>query len=374
MSNLTIPFFGINRQYNFLRQEILDVTDEVLRTGQVMSGNYTAEFENWLAKKNHSKYAITCHSGTQALEIIAHYIKKVLIVNDTPRALIPAMTFKATANAFINAGWDIEFVDTDHYAIMDYGKIDESNLPDVIVGVGLYGAAIEDALDMRKIAKRLALTSPPGTMFVEDAAQHWLSNNCRRIGLAAAISFDPTKNFNNYANGGAIVTNDHDLFSFAQAYRQNGTPQGIWYGTNSRMGEVDCAQLMVKSKYIDSWQERRRHIAEYWSNRLSKAEVRCLIDKNNIANHCYHKFVIEVDDRDQLKAHLAQKRIEARVHYSTPLHEEGHFRQYPGPYLLCNASALCRRVLSLPIYPELSDLEVEYIIDQILDFYEEKHN
>ena len=105
MTGLNIPFTGLKKQYNNLRTEILDVTDEVLRSGQLMSGNYTAEFENWLAKKNHSKYAVTCHSGTQTLEAIAAYYKSQLTSTTTPTVAIPSMNYVATANAFLQAGF-----------------------------------------------------------------------------------------------------------------------------------------------------------------------------------------------------------------------------------------------------------------------------
>ena len=98
--------------------DILDVTDEVLRSGQLMSGNYTAEFESWLAKKNYSKYAVTCHSGSQALEIIAEYYRQQTSAHP-PRAVVPAMTYVATANAFIRAGWNVHFVDTDYYGVLE---------------------------------------------------------------------------------------------------------------------------------------------------------------------------------------------------------------------------------------------------------------
>ena len=373
MSNLTIPFFGVNKQYNVLRKEILDVTDEVLRTGHVMSGNYTAEFENWLAKKNNVKFAITCHSGTQALETLARYYKQD--INDAV-VVMPALTFAATANAFITTGWDIEFVDTDHYGLIDYSQINYNRDITVVVGVGLYGAELPPPkwITTEHPTKQMAF-SGGNKIFIEDAAQHWLSNNYIRSGQAAAISFDPTKNFANYGNGGAIVTNDSSLFWFAQEFRDNGKSGNYTNpGTNSRMSEVDCAQMMVKSRYLDSWQQRRKQIAEYWMKRFSEAGVRTLIDKKNFNTHCYHKFVLEVDNRDQLQEYLKSRRIETRVHYARPLHEIGVFRQYPGPDILCRASALSRRVLSLPIYPELTDLEVEYIIDQVLSFYEQEHS
>ena len=108
--------------------------------------------------------------------------------------------------------------------------------------------------------------------------------------------------------------------------------------------------------------------------RLKNTGIRSLIDANNADTHCYHKFVIDVDSRDILQRNLAIKGIEARVHYKEPLHELPAYTDYAGPDILSVASALSRRVLSLPIYPELSDLEVEYIIDSVLDCALSTHN
>jgi dTDP-4-amino-4,6-dideoxygalactose transaminase len=108
--------------------------------------------------------------------------------------------------------------------------------------------------------------------------------------------------------------------------------------------------------------------------RLKNTGIRSLIDANNADTHCYHKFVIDVDSRDILQRNLAIKGIETRVHYKEPLHELPAYSDYTGPDILSVASALSRRVLSLPIYPELSDLEVEYIIDSVLDCALVKHN
>ena len=110
MNGLTIPFTGLKKQYNNLRNEILDVTDVVLRSGNLMDGNYTSEFESWLAKKNGVKYAATCHSGTHALEIIAEYYASQKFWPNPPRVLVPAMTYPATINAFMRVGWDVVIV------------------------------------------------------------------------------------------------------------------------------------------------------------------------------------------------------------------------------------------------------------------------
>jgi dTDP-4-amino-4,6-dideoxygalactose transaminase len=164
-----------------------------------------------------------------------------------------------------------------------------------------------------------------------------------------------------------VITNDIDLLEYARAWRDNGKGMHQQIGTNSRMSEIDCAQMMVKTRYIDQWQERRQDIAAYWMERLNKSSIRCLIDTKNFNDHSFHKFVIDLDQRDILKQNLAIKKIETRIHYNLPLHELGVFRQWPGPDILSRASALSRRVLSLPIYPELSDLEVDYVIDSLLD-------
>jgi dTDP-4-amino-4,6-dideoxygalactose transaminase len=352
---LTIPFTGLKKQYNNLRSEILDVTDEVLRSGTLMDGNYAAEFSNWLAQRNQVKHVQLCHSGTQALEIIAHYLADQLGVVP-PTVLIPALTYPATANAWIRAGWNIHIVDTDQYGQMDFRKIPQLLSYQAVCLVGLYGQSVWNS--WHRLTDYL----------VEDAAQHWLSDNCTRVGEAAAISFDPTKNLANYANGGAVLTNSREIIEYARDFVNNGKHQGhANVGTNSRMSEVDCAQMMVKTRYIDSWQDRRRKIAQHWIERLQDTSARTLIDQSNIKTHCFHKFVIEVDNRDSVANKMSQRKIETKIHYRDPLQELPAYQHYAGPDIMAASYALSRRCLSLPIYPELSDLEVEYIIDQLID-------
>lgn len=356
MTGLQIPFTGIRKQYNNLRTEILDVTDAVLRSGDLMNGNYTIEFENWLAKKNHVKYAATVHSGTHALEAVAEYYASHNYMPRPPRVLIPAMTYVATANAFLRAGWTMTIVDTDYYGLMDHKKIDNTESIQAIVAVGLYGAAVSrhEYLNNRSVV-------------IEDGAQHWLGSNGHRVGSSCAISFDPMKNLNSYGNGGAVVTDDINLIEFVREWRNNCKPHHQSTGTNSRMSEIDCAQMMVKTRHIDAWQLRRGEIVKYWMDRLRGTSARTLIDNNNYGTHAYHKFVIEVSNRDIVQRNLELRKIETRIHYREPLHELPAYAEFPGPDMLSAASSLSRRVLSLPLYPELTDLEVDYIIDSLLD-------
>jgi dTDP-4-amino-4,6-dideoxygalactose transaminase len=333
----------------------MDITDAVLTTGQVMNGPWTMRFEDWLANKNHVKYAVTCHSGTQALELIASFHLQYGFGRTGPTVLIPAMTYIATANAWAKAGWNIHIVDTDGYGLIDPKKVPRDLVFHAVCTVGLYGAAYNRWFP-----------NEGNYAMIEDGAQHWLANDCRRHGAACAISFDPTKNFANYGNGGAVVTNDRQLLDFARDWQSNGRCGGdADHVTNSRMSEVDCAQMMIKARYLNDWQARRETIARYWMQRFADSPVRCLIDSTNVDKHCFHKFVIDIDNRDQVRDKLEAAGIIARIHYTRPLHEEPRYVNTPGPNMMSAASSLARRGLSLPIYPELTDTEVEFIADQV---------
>jgi dTDP-4-amino-4,6-dideoxygalactose transaminase len=354
---MKIPFTGIQRQYANLRKEIMDITDSVLSTGQVMNGPYTMQFEDWLANKNHVKYAVTCHSGTQALELIAAFHLHYGPGRKKPTVLIPAMTYIATANAWAKAGWNIHIIDTDGYGLIDPKKVPNDLEFHAVCSVGLYGAAYNRWFSNER------------HVHVEDGAQHWLADNCRRHGHACAISFDPTKNFANYGNGGAVVTNDRQLLDFARDWQSNGKGGGdSEFVTNSRMSEVDCAQMLIKARYLNDWQARREKIARYWIERFAGSPVRCLIDNTNVDQHCFHKFVIDIDNRDSVMNKLTNADISTKIHYTRPLHEEPRYVNTPGPDMMSAASSLARRGLSLPIYPELTDAEIEFIADRVLSF------
>jgi dTDP-4-amino-4,6-dideoxygalactose transaminase len=277
---------------------------------------------------------------------------------------MPSVSYVATANAFVRAGWDIHFQDVDAYGMLSTRQlINESLTWDAICLVGLYGHSVYEYSDTQ-FWKGIRLKNQ---IVIEDGAQHWLSADSSRIGHATAISFDPTKNLGNHGNGGAVITNDESLAGFARAWTSHGKPLHVTPGTNSRMSELDCAHMMIKTRYIDQWQQRRRDIVNYWYTRLAgRKNIRSLTDLSNMDTHGFHKFVVEVDNRDQLQSHLQSHGIETRVHYDRALFEYTALSYYPNPGMLSSAVSLARRVVSLPLYPELTDLEVDYIIDQII--------
>lgn len=356
-----IKFFDLSRQYNSIKQEILEITDAALNSGQVINGPYTKQFEEWLAKKNHSKHAITVHSGTSALEVQAEYYK-LISGKDYPTVAIPSITFAASANAYMRAGWNVTLLDCNDYGLCKIVNTEQSY--DLALLIGIYGHSAQSLVPDTQFASKI----------VEDGAQHWLSNRCKRIGESTTISFDPTKNLGNYGNGGALVTDNDDLAQFARDWKNHGkssyqgtgnTADTQMCGTNSRMNEMECAQLLVKAKYIDAWQQRRRQIVRYWVDRFA-GQVRTLIDDTNFQDHCYHKFVIDVNNRDKLAIQLKQAGIDTKIHYNPPLNEMNCFVHTTKPGPNSKASVYSKRILSLPIYPELSDSEIEYIADQVL--------
>jgi dTDP-4-amino-4,6-dideoxygalactose transaminase len=138
-------------------------------------------------------------------------------------------------------------------------------------------------------------------------------------------------------------------------------------GTNSRMSETDCAHLLVRAKYLDEWQERRKEIVTKYNSAFNKAKkIIPLIRDKEIAHHACQKYVININDRDDVLEGISQDGIECKVHYPKPLHEIELYDKYSGLDMLSKATVLSRRVLSLPLYPELTDAEVKYVIKRVL--------
>jgi len=355
MSGFQIPHFGLKRQYQNLRDEILDATDRALKDGQLMNGHYTRSFEEWLKYKTKTKYAITVHSGTQALEIIARYKKQkhhdTMVGN--PKIRIPNLTYPATLNAFLTAGWDIELADTDKYGVISQEK-QVSGVYDCLMGFA-----------GRRPLPHATYQESYGV--IVDGAQHWLEAG-GNVGSGMAISFDPTKNLNSSGNGGAIVTNDHHLYLFAARHRDNNKPEFHAVGTNSRMSELDCAHLMVRVNHIDAWQLRRKQIASHWCENLRDFPVTCFSDTKD--PHAHQKFVMYMADRNSMHTHLILNGIDSKIHYEYTLGDLPITFGIDKPDMLSNSVLLSRGVLSLPLYPELTDMEVDFILNTVKDFYE----
>jgi len=351
---MKISHFGLARQYKNIGQELLDASHRVLKDGQLVGGHYTRAFEEWLKFRTTTKYAVTVHSGTQALEIIARYkkIRHNESMAGNPRVRIPNLTYPATLNAFLTAGWDIELGDTDKDGILSHHNR---------VG-GIYDCVVGFA--GRRPWPNSNYHESYGV--IVDGAQHWLACG-GMVGSGMAISFDPTKNLPSSGNGGAIVTNDEQLYLYAVKYRDNNKPYFHDVGTNSKMSEQDCAQILIRTKYLEEWQKRRTKIASYWCNSFKDLPMQCLSDTKD--PHAHQKFVIYMADRNSMHTHLLTDGIDSKIHYEYVLGDLPTTKGLVKPDLLSTSVMLSRGVISLPMYPELTDSEVQYIENSVHKFY-----
>jgi dTDP-4-amino-4,6-dideoxygalactose transaminase len=363
-----IPFFGVKRQYENLREEILHTTDVVLSTGQVLDGHYTKTFEGAIANRCNRDFAIAVNSCTQGIIMALQSIER------PSKVVIPAVSFAATINSVMMTEHTPQFCDVDGYGIMDLQSLSSSlNSDDIsaVMYVNLYGNVID--YDKFRIQTEFFGKNP---IVIEDAAQSfgasYKGTPSGKLGDISVLSFDPTKNFNNYGSGGMILTDNARYAEALLDFRDNGKHSGHCFpGTNSKMSEVDCAQMLVKLHYFDEWQERRHAIATYYTQQLQSYID--IIGGGEGVEHAWHKFVVRHESRNKLRHHLSVCGIETKVHYDKALTDLDISSRYVNLFSsrrdFYNAEELCKSTLSLPIYPELTDAEVEHIAQSVKEFF-----
>jgi dTDP-4-amino-4,6-dideoxygalactose transaminase len=363
-----IPFFGLKRQYANLREELLQVSDTVYKSGQVLDGPFTESFERRMALRCDRRYAVAVNSCTQAL-----IFAQQLLFKEPAKILIPTISFVATINSVLLNGNTPLLCDTDDRALIDLESIDYAlNAGNVngIMYVNLFGNVVD--WDRFSLQTKFFGQDIP---VIEDAAQSFGASYkgipSGKLGDISVLSFDPTKNLPNYGSGGMVLVDNLYDAKILRDLRDNGKTNDHDYpGTNSKMSEVDCAQMILKLEHFDAWQQRRTEIAEYYNEELADCRLIDIPTHSTDVVHAWHKYVIRTSDRSKLKHHLAMRGIETKIHYEKPLFE------YPVGYpyinyvseLYRNASAFCTECLSLPIYPELTDSEVEHIVESVKEF------
>lgn len=357
-----IPFFGIKRQYAQLRDELLDASDRVYRTGQVLDGEQTKAFESAIARRCNREYAIAVNSATQGLVFAMGMLVRIRDV------IVPNVSFSATVNSVVMSGHNPRFVDTDHKGLIDLSTVDY-NFKEENIGAIMYVNLFGNVVDYDKFRVMTEFFGED-LYIVEDAAQSFGAKYrdipSGKMGDVSVLSFDPTKNLPNYGSGGMVLTDNVHYAEFFMNMRDNGKHSGQHsIGTNSKMSESDCAQMLVKLNYFDEWQRRRTEIAEYYISSLYQY-VDIIIPSEHVT-HAWHKFVIRVSERAKLQQHLKEHRVDTRIHYPVALSDFGSIQNNDG--LLRESHQFCRESLSLPIYPELTDIEVEHIVTQVKNYY-----
>lgn len=371
-SKLNVAFYGHVRQYHNIKSEIDANIHEVLESGQYVMGPMLKRFEQELAAFHGTKYAVGVGNGTDALWLTF----KALGIGPGDECITTANTFFATAEAIWIAGATVVFVDSDRLTnCIDPSNIEAAITPrtKLLVPVHLYGQCA-DMKAIRRIRDKYKLR------VVEDNAQAiGASGDGFRIAElsdAATISFIIQKNLGTFGDGGAVVTNDPEIERTVRKLRNHGSEKRSCHsmGYNSRLDDLHAGVLSAKLKHIDEWSDLRRKWAARYSAGLAKARHITLPYETPGYRHVFHLYVIETklaQHRDELLQFLNEEGIDAKCHYPIAIHrQEGYPWGQPARMVgaMANSERNAACCISLPMFPELTEDEVDYTVDRVLDW------
>ena len=366
---MNVFFLNLKVQLPKIRFEIEERFSRIIDHTAFVCGREVQEFEDIFSKVHEAKYAVGLSSGTDGnhLAMICRGIGK------GDEIIVPVNTFIATAEGISHSGATPVFVDVNEKTYnIDIEKIEEriTQFTKGINPVHLFG----QPSDLNPI-KDMALKND---LFVaEDAAQAHLAEYHHKrvggIGHLASWSFYPGKNLGAWGEAGAITTNDEEMYLKAKKMRDHGSGEKYYHdfiGHNYRMSEFQAAVLNVKMKYIEDWTKMRRENAKKYSERLSDIEQVIIPYELENVKHVYHLYVIRAKDRDNLQIFLRENGIGTGLHYPIPLHltqAYSHLGHKKGDFPI--AEKLSNEILSLPMYPELTEEEIDYVCEKIKAFY-----
>jgi dTDP-4-amino-4,6-dideoxygalactose transaminase len=370
---VNVPLLDLVAQYRTIKDDVLPAMQRVIESQQFIMGPAVAELETAVARLSAAAHGIACASGTDALLLPL----KALNLRPGDEVITTPFTFFASAGAVHNAGGTPVFVDIDPATFnIDPAAVERAITPRTraIMPVHLYGqmVAMERFLQIGR-ARRLPI--------IEDAAQaigarrsvdgEW--RMAGELGWVTGYSFFPSKNLGAWGDGGMIVTQDAALAERLRKLRLHGGAKQYHHdevGTNSRLDTLQAAILLAKLPHLAGWSAKRREHAAYYSRALAGvAQVKVpVVERNN--EHIFHQYTLRVERRDELQAHLKAKGIGSAVYYPVPLHLQpcfAHLGYKAGRLPVAEQAA--HEVLSLPVYPELTTAQLDYVTDTIRGFY-----
>jgi dTDP-4-amino-4,6-dideoxygalactose transaminase len=362
-----VPFVDLKAQLASIHEEIVESIDRVLRSAHFIGGTWVETFEEQFARSVGARFAVGVSSGTAALELSL----KCLRIGQGDEVIVPANTFFATAEAVSNVGATPVFADADNETFhLSVNSVERVRTPRTraIIAVHLYGRAM-DLTGLQELADANQLA------IIEDAAQ---AHGVRRGGISVGgsgrltcFSFYPGKNLGAYGDAGAVTCNESHQAEQLRLLRDHGSPAKYVHsmvGTNSRLDGIQAAVLSVKLPHLAKWNSWRVTHAKRYLEKLRGASLRITPIPAD-GEHNFHLFVVRVANRDDLKQRLQQQGIEAGIHYPVPLHLTEAYQQmgYPGQGSLPVAEALAGEILSLPMYPELAESQIDYVTEAILE-------
>lgn len=362
-----IPCLDLKGQHQQIKKEVFELFEKVYENTAFSGGPFVEEFEKAFSAYTETNYTIGVNNGTSAL----HLAMLALGIGQGDEVIIPANTFIATAWGVSYVGATPVFVDCDagNWEI-DPANIEKAITPKTkaIIGVHLYGMPFDiDAV--AAIAKKHKL------FLVEDAAQaqgaRYKGKTVGGFGEMACFSFYPGKNLGACGEAGGITTNNESYYKHLQSLRNHGSVVRYYHdeiGFNMRMGGLEGASLSVKVKYIESWNNRRREIAKMYHTGIKSSKIK-MQQQPEWADSIYHLFVITCDQKDALVKHLTDNDINPGFHYPVPCHLQkayAHLNYRQGDFP--NSEYLAAHCISLPMFAELSNEDVEKVIEAINKF------
>jgi dTDP-4-amino-4,6-dideoxygalactose transaminase len=365
-----INILDLTKQLQSIQRRIDKKISEVTASQRFILGQETERFERNFSKYCGKKYAVGLGSGTDALFVAL----SIMGLKREDEVIIPVYTFIATAEAVTLLGGRVVFCDVDpHTGLIEANDLSKriSKATKFIIPVHLYG-------QLAPMNELVNVIGHRDISIIEDAAQAHgakFRNRMAPLTQIATYSFYPAKNLGAYGDAGALVTNDRSLYEKALLFRNHGQRKGEKYyhrsiGFNFRMDEIQAAVLNAKLPYLNGWVKKRRALAQLYDLHLRKLRgVRPLTTLEH-NYHAYHLYCVQVNKREALMNFLQRKGIETRIHYPTPLHLQPAYKylgyskdEFPG------AERLSREILSLPLYPELTNTEVLKVIRMIQTFF-----
>lgn len=352
-----IPFVDLPAQYRALKPEIDDAVAKVFENAQFILGPAVAAFERDFAAFCHTSEAIGVNSGTSAL----HLSLLAAGVGPGDEVITVPFTFVATVAAIEYAGAKPVLVDVEpEFLTMDPAQLEAAITPrtKAIIPVHLFG----QPADMDPI---MAIARNHNLVVIEDACQahgsEYKGKRCGSIGELGCFSFYPGKNLGAYGEGGAVVTSDPDLarkIRLLRAWGEETRYEHKYRAFNYRMDGVQGAILGVKLRYLEAWTEARRRNAAEYGRRLADTPVTLPRERRD-ARHVFHLYVVRLQQRDAWRDRLHEAGVQTGVHYPIPVHLQPAYRDLgyaAGAFPVCEQAS--REVLSLPIYPELTDAQI----------------
>ena len=369
-----VPFMDLKAQHHQIYNDIDDrYTDIIANTGFIL-GNYVNQFEADFASLQESRYCAAVSSGTDAL----HIALMALEIGNGDSVIVPTHTFIATAEAVSLCGAEPLFCDCDEdynidvhmlQQILEDNRRSGKRRIKAIIPVHLYGRSA-------RMAAIMALADEYNLQVLEDACQaHLASYHGKKVGnfgAFGAFSFYPGKNLGAFGEGGALITNDGGLYKKAEMIRKHGESKRYHHetvGHNYRMSALQGAALGVKLKYLPRWTSLRQNHAMRYTRLLQNIQGVTVPKDMEQAESVYHLYVIQVAERDALMDFLKEKGVTCGLHYPVPLHLQkayAHLGYGKGDFPCAETAA--KRILSLPMFPELKNCQIDYVCECIETF------